>query len=134
MWTVRRKGDLFKGQMGWGGVSFLMADGSEPKPPPRDPVKGALKIHRDAVVPNGVQRSSGVGSYLVTADVNLNFRRLRLHGIRYFNSVNIELGYKHLAIYLPPLKLCHETDDQDSFGGFASRPHNLIRSCKITLK
>ena len=33
MWTVRRKGGQFEGQMRWGGVSFLMPDGSEPKTP-----------------------------------------------------------------------------------------------------
>ena len=30
LWTVRRKGDHFEGEMRWGGVAFRMPDGSEP--------------------------------------------------------------------------------------------------------
>ena len=44
--------------------------------------------------------------------VSWNFRHIvRLDRIRHFNSVNIELGYKQLAIYSPREVVPHETDD-----------------------
>lgn len=44
--------------------------------------------------------------------VSWNFRHIvRLDRIRLFNSVNMELGYKQLAIYSPREVVPHETDD-----------------------
>lgn len=44
--------------------------------------------------------------------VSWNFRHIvRLDRIRLFNSVNLELGYKPLAIYSPREVVPHETDD-----------------------
>jgi hypothetical protein len=44
--------------------------------------------------------------------VSWNFRHIvRFDKIRLFNSVNIELGYRELAIYSPREVASHETDD-----------------------
>lgn len=44
--------------------------------------------------------------------VSWNFRHIvRLDRIRHFNSVNLELGYKQLAVYSPREVAPHETDN-----------------------
>ena len=44
--------------------------------------------------------------------VSWNFRHIvRLDRIRHFNSVNIELGYRQLAIYSPREVVPHDTDN-----------------------